>query len=64
MSKAPFMKGFLAFMAEEDAATAIEYAVMVGLIVGVCVVSVEYLASKTEESFNASADAIINGTGS
>lgn len=47
------------FLASEDGPTAVEYAVMIGLIVGVCVFSVKALATATGESFNRSAAAII-----
>ena len=46
------------FFAEEDAATAVEYAVMLALIIAVCIGSVNVLAQNTGESFNDSSAAI------
>lgn len=46
------------FLTEEDAATAVEYAVMLALIVAVCLGSISAIASKTAESFDTSAAAI------
>jgi pilus assembly protein Flp/PilA len=43
---------------EEDGPTAVEYAVMLSLIIGVCVVSVRALATVTRSSFDQSAQAI------
>lgn len=51
------------FFAEEDAATAVEYAVMLALIVAVCIGSVNVLAQNTGESFNRSSDAIASAFG-
>lgn len=51
-------KTFADFLAEEDAATAVEYAVMLALIIAVCIGSVNVLAQNTGESFNQSSDAI------
>lgn len=48
----------LEFVREEEGATAIEYAVMLALIVAVCIGSVNVLANNTGESFNESSDAI------
>ena len=50
------MKRFLRrLLADESGPTAVEYAVMLALIVGVCIGSVNVLANATGESFNASA---------
>ncbi len=46
------------FFAEEDGTTAVEYAVMLALIIAVCIGSVTVLANRTADSFNTSADAI------
>jgi pilus assembly protein Flp/PilA len=46
------------FLREEDGPTAVEYAVMLSLIIGVCVVSVRSLATATRSSFDQSAQAI------
>jgi pilus assembly protein Flp/PilA len=51
-------KVILELLAEDDGATAVEYAVMLALIVAVCVGSVSFLATKTAESFDTSANAI------
>lgn len=48
----------LAFHREEDGPTAVEYAVMLALIIVVCIGSVKVLASKTGESYDNSSDAI------
>ena len=52
------------FVQEEDAATAVEYAVMLALIVAVCVGAVMSLANNTKESFDTSGDAIAGAFGS
>jgi pilus assembly protein Flp/PilA len=46
------------FLAEEEGPTAVEYAVMLALVIGVCIGSVLVLADNTGESFNRSSDAI------
>jgi pilus assembly protein Flp/PilA len=51
------------FVAEEDAATAVEYAIMLTLIIGVCAASVGFLASSTQESFDSSGEAIAGAIG-
>ena len=58
------IKNFLKrFIQEEEGATAVEYAVMIVLIVVVCLLTVKYLGSEVEVGFNRVA-AGINGTGS
>lgn len=57
------LKAFLAFLDEEDGPTAVEYAVMLALIVGVCISSVKYLADQTGQSFETSANAISDALG-
>ncbi|MCC7333771.1 MAG: Flp family type IVb pilin [Pirellulaceae bacterium] len=47
------------FLASEDGPTAVEYAVMLALIVGVCLASVNALANATGSSFDKSAAAIL-----
>ena len=59
----PSFEKFVEFILEEDAATAVEYAVMVALIVGVCAGSVTFLAGKTKESFDTSGAAISGAFG-
>lgn len=43
------------FLREEDGPTAVEYAVMLALIVAVCIVSVNSMANATADSFDTSA---------
>ncbi|MEL7265918.1 MAG: Flp family type IVb pilin [Planctomycetota bacterium] len=46
------------FLAEEDGPTAVEYAVMLALIVVACLSSISALAFATQQNFNDSASAI------
>lgn len=46
------------FVAEDDATTAVEYAVMLALIVAVCIGSVNHLSNMTSQSFDKSGNAI------
>ncbi len=46
------------FLIEEDGPTAVEYAVMVSLIAGVCIAAVGQVATATKDSFNTSGSAI------
>lgn len=46
------------FLASEDGPTAVEYAVILALIVGVCLASIHALASATGSSFDKSGAAI------
>ena len=58
------IKNFLKrFIQEEEGATAVEYAVMIVLIVVVCLLTVKYLGSEVEVGFNRVAKGI-NGTAS
>ncbi|TWU26519.1 hypothetical protein Pla52o_03720 [Novipirellula galeiformis] len=52
------------FLLEEDGPTAVEYAVMLALIIAVCISSVSVMATKTQESFVSSGDAITGAFGS
>ena len=63
MIKRSYRNAILEFVREDDAATAIEYAVMLALIVAVCVGAVGALATKTQESFDTSATAISGAFG-
>jgi len=60
------MKDFLLRLArEEDGPTAVEYAVILALLVASCIASVNLLANKTAESFDHSAaeiDSALNGS--
>ena len=51
-------------LTEEDGPTAVEYAVMLALIVGLCITSVHALAQRTGESFDASANELSSVLGS
>ncbi|MDC0287939.1 Flp family type IVb pilin [bacterium] len=46
------------FLAEEDGPTSVEYAIMLSMIIGICIVAVVYLATKTGDSFDSSSGAI------
>ena len=46
---------FLKLLREEDGPTAVEYAVMLALIVAVCLGAVHMMANATADSFNTSA---------
>ena len=43
------------FLAEESGPTAVEYAVMLSLIAGACIASVNLMSQRTAQSFNTSA---------
>ena len=43
------------FLREEDGPTAVEYAIMLALIVAVCIASVNLMAHATADSFDTSA---------
>ena len=58
-----YLQAFLAFLDEEDGPTAVEYAVMLALIAGVCISSVGFLADQTAQSFDTSANAISSALG-
>ena len=57
------LKSITSFFREEDAATAVEYAVMLALIVAVCIGAVLGLAQNTKESFDTSGAAISGAFG-
>ncbi len=52
------MKFLLRFLRDEDGPTAVEYAVMLALIVIACMAGVQALTQATANSFNQSGDAI------
>lgn len=52
------------FLSDESGPTAVEYAVMLALIIVVCVGSVQLMAYATAGSFDSSAAAIATATGS
>ena len=51
------------FWRDEDGTTAVEYAVMLALIIAVCIGSVAVLTDETNKSFQASGDAIAGAMG-
>ncbi len=53
----------LSFLRDESGPTAVEYAVMLALIVVVCMGAVGALTAAVDESFNTSATAINNAVG-
>jgi pilus assembly protein Flp/PilA len=63
MFKPSNRRAILSFLEEDDAATAVEYAVMLALIIAVCMASVTFLADKTRDSFNSSGAAISGAWG-
>lgn len=60
---APLRQFAMSLIRDEDGPTAVEYAVMLALIVGVCVGAVGMLAAATRSNFEKSADAINNAMG-
>ena len=56
-------KLFKALLWEEDGPTAVEYAVMLALIVGVCVGAVHVMANATAGSFDHSAQELADAIG-
>ncbi|TWU50783.1 hypothetical protein Poly51_40760 [Rubripirellula tenax] len=63
MLRGTIQSSILDFVAEEDGATAVEYAIMLALIIGVCAASVTFLADATRESFDESGQAIAGAIG-
>lgn len=63
MIKPSTRQAIIDFLLEEDGPTAVEYAVMLAMIIGVCFASVSFLASQTAASFDASANAIAGAFG-
>lgn len=58
------MMNFLkSFLREEDGPTAVEYAVMLALIVVACLASVHSMADATAESFDTSANELAGALG-
>ncbi|MEM9588708.1 MAG: Flp family type IVb pilin [Planctomycetota bacterium] len=53
-----FRSAIARFVADEDGTTAVEYAVMLALIIAVCIGSVGVMADATVDSFNQSGAAI------
>lgn len=63
MSYQSIRNSIVDFLREEDGPTAVEYAVVLALITGVCVASVNFLSAKTVESFDTSSAAITGAWG-
>jgi pilus assembly protein Flp/PilA len=62
MTRAAF-EAVVRFLREEDGPTAVEYAVVLALIVGVCIAAVGRLASVVGNSFDSSGNAIQSAFG-
>ena len=54
------MHHLFAFLRDDEGATAVEYAVMLALIIGVCVGAVMTLGNATASSFGNSRDSILD----
>jgi pilus assembly protein Flp/PilA len=52
------------FLCDESGPTAVEYAVMLSLIVAICLVSIRQMANATADSFDTSASEIASAFGS
>ena len=52
------------FLVSEDGPTAIEYAMMAALVIAVCVLAVDAVGSKLQESFTNSSNSITTVIGS
>ena len=63
MSYKQLRNSVIEFLLEEDGPTAVEYAVLIAMIVAVCIGSVNFLAQQTKESFDASGNAIAGAFG-
>jgi pilus assembly protein Flp/PilA len=57
-----FANGVVSFLKEEDGPTAVEYAVMLALIVVVCIGAIRLVGNNANTRFNAIATEL-NGTG-
>jgi pilus assembly protein Flp/PilA len=51
-------RGFAAFLKEEDGPTAVEYAVMLALIIVICLTAISFLGQVTNKTFSNVASAI------
>lgn len=63
MLKSQTAQSIIDFLREEDGPTAVEYAVMLALIIVVCISSVNFLAAETAQSFVDSSSAIAGAFG-
>ena len=50
------------FLSSEDGPTAVEYAVMLGLIVVVCILSISLLGQRTSDNFNQISNVMPSGS--
>ena len=57
------MKKLISFFKDEDGATAVEYAIMVGLIAAVIIAGVQVIGQHAKKTFSDVAGVIPNGTG-
>ncbi|MGL6095069.1 MAG: Flp family type IVb pilin [Fimbriiglobus sp.] len=53
-----FTKAVVEFIKKEDGPTAVEYAVMLALIIVVCIASVRLIGNNANTTFNAAANAM------
>ncbi|MCC9643427.1 Flp family type IVb pilin [Rhodopirellula sp. JC740] len=60
MSRSNVWRSIRHFMLEEDGPTAVEYAVMLAMIIVVASVGINILVTETSNSLNHSSDAIAN----
>jgi pilus assembly protein Flp/PilA len=58
MFRTQILRVWQRFRSDEDGTTAVEYAVMIALIVAVCIGGASQLAGATGQSFNDTANAI------
>lgn len=58
-----FLRKLAKFWRNEDGPTAVEYAIMLAGIVGVCIATVFIMANATEQTFERSSNAITNAIG-
>lgn len=63
MSLRKLRNSIIEFLIEEDGAAGVEYAVMLSLIVIVCIVSINAVATETGESFDTTEAAISGAFG-
>jgi pilus assembly protein Flp/PilA len=60
--KRNFLNHIQRFLASEDGPTAVEYAVMLALIVIVCLVSIQAIGTRANQTFNSIATALPGGS--
>jgi pilus assembly protein Flp/PilA len=64
ISRRNAMKKILQFLRADDGPTAVEYAVMLALIILICMAAIQSVGSQTSSSFTNSADSIGSAVGS